>query len=80
LFAQAGLSANVRVIPSLWDEEALRAEFEAQWALMEHTLAGMVSEDELERYKQVDWQAIEDGQRLIFVPIFYAVGRKANYG
>ena len=76
LFTQAGLSANVGVIPSLWDKEALRAEFEAEWALMERTLAGMVSEDELRRYKQVDWQAIEDGQRLIFVPIFYAVGRK----
>jgi SAM-dependent methyltransferase len=80
LFAQAGLSADVGVIPSLWDDEALRAEFEAEWALMERTLAGMVSEDELRHYSQVDWQAIEDGQRLIFVPIFYAVGRKANDG
>jgi ubiquinone/menaquinone biosynthesis C-methylase UbiE len=78
LFAQAGLSAHVGVIPSLWDEGALRAEFEAEWALMERTLTGMVSEDELGRYKQADWQAIEDGQRLIFVPIFYAVGRKTN--
>jgi SAM-dependent methyltransferase len=76
LFAQAGLSANMGVIPSLWDDEALRAEFGAEWALMEDTLAGIVSEEELQRYKQVDWQAIEDGQRLIFVPIFYAVGRK----
>jgi SAM-dependent methyltransferase len=80
LFTQAGLSANVGVIPSLWDDEALRAEFEAEWALMERTLAGIVSEDELRRYKQADWQAIEDGQRLIFVPIFYGIGRKTNYG
>ena len=80
LFTQAGLSANVGVIPSLWDDEALRAEFEAEWALMERTLAERVSEDELRYYRQVDWQAIEDGQRLIFVPIFYAVGRKTNEG
>jgi SAM-dependent methyltransferase len=80
LFTQAGLSANVGVIPSLWDREALRAEFEAEWALMERTLAGMVSEDEVRHYRQVDWQAIEDSQRLIFVPIFYAVGRKTNEG
>ena len=80
LFTRAGLSANVGVIPSLWDEEALQAEFEAEWALMERTLAGMVSEDELRRYKRVDWLAIEDGQRLVFVPIFYAVGRKTNCG
>jgi hypothetical protein len=60
----------------LWDDEALRAEFEAEWALMERTLIGIVSEDELRRYKGMDWQAIEDGQRLIFVPIFYAIGRK----
>lgn len=80
LFSRAGLSANVGVIPSLWDDETLRAEFEAEWALMERTLAGMVSEDELRHYKQVDWQAIEDGQRLIFMPIFYAVGGKVNDG
>lgn len=76
LFAQMGLSANVGVIPSLWDSETLQAEFEAEWALMERTLVEMVSQDELWRYKQLDWQAIEDGQRLIFVPVFYAVGKK----
>jgi len=80
LFAQARLSADVGVIPSLWDDEAMRAEFEAEWSLMERTLAGTVSEDELQHYKQVDWQAIEDGQRLIFVPIFYAMSRKTNDG
>jgi len=80
LFTQAGLSANVGVIPSLWDDEALRAEFEAEWALMERTLAGMVDKDELRYYKQVDWQAIEACQRLIFVPMFYAVGRKTTEG
>jgi SAM-dependent methyltransferase len=80
LFTQAGFSASVGVIPSLWDEEALRAEFDAEWALMERTLAEIVDEDELQRYKRMDWRAIEDGQRLIFVPIFYAVGRKTNEG
>jgi SAM-dependent methyltransferase len=80
LFTQAGLSANAGVIPSLWGDEALRAEFEAEWALMERTLAGIVDKHELQRYKQVDWQAIEDDQRLIFMPIFYAVGRKTNDG
>lgn len=80
LFTQAGLSAKGGVIPSLWDNQTLRAEFEAEWALMERTLAGIVSEDELKRYKQRDWQAIEDGQRLIFMPIFYAVGRKTHNG
>ena len=80
LFTQAGLSADVGVIPSLWDDETLRAEFKAEWALMERTLVGIVSADELKRYKQLDWQATEDGQRLIFVPIFYAVGRKTKDG
>ncbi len=78
LFTQVGLSANVGVIPSLWDDEALRAEFEAEWALMERTLAGIMSEDELRCYKRMDWQAIEDGRRLVFVPVFYVVSRKTN--
>lgn len=78
LFTQAALSADVGVISSLWDGKALRAEFEAEWALMERTLVGIVTKDELQRHKQLDWQAIEEGRRLIFMPIFYAVGRKTN--
>jgi len=80
LFTQARLSARVGVIPSLWDNQTLRAEFEAEWTLMERTLVGVVSTGELKHYKRVDWQAIEDGQRLIFVPIFYAVAQKARDG
>ena len=69
------------VIPSLWDDEVLRAEFEAEWALIERTLVETVSQDELLWcYKQIDWQAIENGQRLIFVPLFYAVSRKTKNG
>jgi len=54
LCIRAGLSANVGVIPFLWDDEALRAEFGTEWALMKCTMVWMGSEDELWRYKQVD--------------------------
>ncbi len=76
LFATAGLQAEVGVIPSLWDTAALQAECEAEWALLERTLAGTVDEAEIRRVRDEERAALESGARLVFVPIFYAVGRK----
>ncbi len=63
------------VIPGLWDPATLRTEFDAEWALWERSLAGLVPADELARVKATDRAAIEAGQRLAFVPVFYALVR-----
>jgi SAM-dependent methyltransferase len=79
-FAGAGLQTEVGVYPCLWDDAALRAEFEGEWRLMERTLAGfaspLTSPEELERLKAEDWAAVEAGARTVFMPMFYAVGRR----
>jgi len=66
---------EVGLIPGLWDPATLRAEFEAEWALWSRSLEGMVSAEEVARVKAREWEAIEAGQRLAFVPIFYALVR-----
>ena len=54
-------SVEVGLIPGLWDPATLRAEFDAEWALWERSLAGLVPADELARVKAADRAAIEAG-------------------
>jgi SAM-dependent methyltransferase len=66
---------DVGVIHGLWDLGTLRAEFDAEWALWEQTLASIVPPAELARLRAADLAAIEAGERLVFVPVFYALAR-----
>jgi SAM-dependent methyltransferase len=76
LFALPAVRAvEVGVIPGLWDLPTLRAEFGAEWALWEQSLADLVVPAELSRAKAADWAAIEAGERLAFMPVFYALVR-----
>jgi SAM-dependent methyltransferase len=75
LLARAGLQAEVGIIPGPWDLAVLRAEYAAEWALLERTLAGHVEPDELRRCQEAERAAIEEGSRLAFVPVFYALAR-----
>jgi len=44
--------------------------------MRERDLADLVSPQELHRLRSVDRQALSTGQRILFVPTFYAIGRK----
>jgi SAM-dependent methyltransferase len=67
--------AEVGVIPGLWDLPTLRAEFDREWALWERSLAGVIPPDELARVRSADLAAVESGERLVFMPVFYAFVR-----
>jgi hypothetical protein len=62
----------VGIIAGLWEPATLRAEFDAEWALWERSLAPFVPSAELARAKAADLAAIETGERLVFMPTFYA--------
>ena len=66
---------EIGVISGLWDLPTLRAQFDAEWALWERSLAGLVPPEELARVKAADRAAIEAGERLVFMPVFYALVR-----
>jgi SAM-dependent methyltransferase len=76
LFTQPGArQVEVGVMPGIWDAARLRAEFEAEWSLWQQTLGGRVPSAELERVKAADLAATESGERLAFLPVFYALVR-----
>jgi SAM-dependent methyltransferase len=76
LFALSGVRhTEIGVISGLWDLAMLRAQFDAEWALWERSLAGLVPPEELARVKAVDRAAIDAGERLVFMPVFYALVR-----
>jgi SAM-dependent methyltransferase len=76
LFTLPGVrQTEIGVIPGLWDLATLRAEFDGEWALWERSLTGLIPAGELARIKAADWAAIEAGERLAFMPVFYALIR-----
>ena len=66
---------DLGVIPGLWDLGTLQAEFHAEWSLWERSLAGLVPAGDLAGVKAADLAAIESGERLAFMPVFYALVR-----
>jgi SAM-dependent methyltransferase len=77
LFVAAGLQATVGVMAGRWELPASPDDgFEAEWAMREHDLAGLLPPEELRRLRAVDRQALAAGPRVLFVPTFYALGRK----
>ena len=77
LFVAAGLQATVGVMAGRWRLPAFPdAEFEAEWAMREHDLTGLLSPEELRRLRSADRQALTEGRRILFVPTFYALGKK----
>ena len=76
LLAAPGVrQATVGVISGLWDAPMLRLEFEAEWALWQRSYAGLVEPGELAGIKTADLAAIEHGERLAYLPVFYALAR-----
>jgi hypothetical protein len=58
--------------------DALDGEFEAEWAMRERDLNGILLPEELRRLRAIDHQALEEGRRMLFVPTFYALGYKVD--
>jgi SAM-dependent methyltransferase len=76
LFAHAGThEVSLGLIPGLWDLPTMQSQHDAEWALWSRSLAGLVPTAELERVRAADRAAIEAGERLVFMPVFYALVR-----
>jgi SAM-dependent methyltransferase len=77
LFVAAGLQATVGVMAGGWSLPASPDDgFEAEWAMREHDLDGLIDPGELRRLRSLDRQALTEGRRILFVPTFYALGTK----
>lgn len=79
LLISAGLRATVGVMAGRWDFPASPdAGFEAEWAMRERDLADLLPAEELRRLRSADRRALADGIRVLFVPTFYALGKKTG--
>lgn len=73
IFSQAGLS-NIQtgVLGGQWrmDDPA----DDSEWQVLQHDLSGTVSDQELAELRKLDLSARLKGERILFVPTFYAMG------
>jgi SAM-dependent methyltransferase len=77
LFCAAGLQVHFGLMAGGWQAPGEPDEaFAAEWAMRRQDLANLLPAEELDRLEQLDRQALQAGRRLLFVPTFYALGKK----
>lgn len=76
IFHQAGLtSVETGVLGGQWVSPPPSAEWDAEWRVLEYDLqqtSGRIHSPEA--LKKLDWAAWQAGERVLFVPTFYAFG------
>jgi SAM-dependent methyltransferase len=76
LFFQTGIELiETGAIASRGNEAQDSIEWELEWAVLEHDLAGSVPVEEVQRLKRVDAQARARGERVLHIPTYFAWGR-----
>jgi ubiquinone/menaquinone biosynthesis C-methylase UbiE len=76
VFHQAGL-IDVRsgVIGGEWSAGPTPLQIESEWQVLVQDLRNWLPSDTIEAWQQADLQAWQRGERILFVPTFYAAGR-----
>lgn len=75
LLKTAGLkSVENGVLGGQWRQAPTFADWELEWQFLEYDLENLIPKDELENWKQRDREVSQRGERLLFVPTFYAWG------
>ncbi len=78
LVQKAGLTGiEVGVLGGQWRiPSGSVIDWEAEWAITESDLTGWVAESEIKKIQALEERAWKSGDRVLFVPTFYAWGRK----
>jgi ubiquinone/menaquinone biosynthesis C-methylase UbiE len=66
---------QVGVYEGKWIEDPSSRMLESEWKMLENDLKGIISKEELASLKTKDELARKTGERLIYVPTFYAWGK-----
>ncbi len=76
LFNQAGLiEVESGVLGAQWRQAPAPGDMEMEWQVIRNDLAGSISAEDLNTLERLDRQATLAGERVLFVPTFYAWGR-----
>ncbi len=79
LFTECGLeNIHAGIINAEWCQELNQPDFDLEWAVLRKDLKWKFSSEELDRFYSIDFEAAQKGQRVLFVPIFYAFGQVAG--
>lgn len=75
LFTRTGLlKVETGILGGQWTTETLKRTDETEWMALHADLSQQLPEDTLSHYKKEDQQARKAGQRILFIPTFYAFG------
>jgi ubiquinone/menaquinone biosynthesis C-methylase UbiE len=76
LLVEARMAPEIGVMASVWDLGSIRAEFEAEWAMLWQDVGGTVDAQTFQAARARARAAVDAGTRLVFMPTFYAYARK----
>ena len=75
LFNQIGLEKiEAGIISAQWTRSPGLTADETEWLMLRSDLAGEITADELTEYRELDAEARENGERILYIPTFYAIG------
>ena len=75
LFTAAGLQqVTTGVMGGEWSARSIEDDWNLEWAALETDLAGSVPPERLAELRRIDVAAWQRGDRILFVPTFYAIG------
>lgn len=77
LFHTAGITeVETGVLGGQWRGTTSADELEHEWAVLQMDLKDEITESEFKRLQQIDSEAWAHGERVLFVPTFYGLGKK----
>jgi ubiquinone/menaquinone biosynthesis C-methylase UbiE len=64
------------VLGAQWSEPASEIDMDGEWLVIEEDVRELLTKQELDEYRRLEKQSRRDGERVLFVPTFYAFGQK----
>ena len=81
LFKKSGLrNIQVGVLGNQWREIIEQDELESERDMLTYDLGGLLPPMELQNFQRIDLEAWEEGNRILYVPAFYAWGQTFSIG
>jgi len=77
-FARLGMKPEIGVSAELWDDETMKREFEHVWKFARVTAKSNMMKSWAEAIEKRDREALEKGERITFLPLFWGIGVKED--
>lgn len=76
LFMQTGLlEVETGILSAQWQQSDQSTDVKTEWSMIRADLEDILNPNELANYQQQDRQARAKGERVLFIPTFYALGK-----